>query len=109
MAKWLSQSGILVLTAVMLVGIGCESPTVSDLSPEKATESLSLLVGDEIVMRPTILGLGGGLVDWFGGDSNDRVVTIDEWVAGDQVAASWSITTEVATETSADERKTYDE
>ena len=109
MTDWTKQFCIVLLAGMILVGVGCDSAEVSDLTAEEAAASLSLVSGDEIVLRPTVLGLGGGLVDWLGGDSNDRVITINEWLTGEHVGVSWTITTEVETEDSIAARDAYDQ
>jgi hypothetical protein len=92
----------------MLLGFGCAGSTVSDLTPEEASVSLGLAAGSEIVVRPTVLGLGGKIVDIFGGESDERLITITQWTPGTSVGVSWSITTDVETAASVAAREAYD-
>ncbi|HLD20512.1 MAG TPA: hypothetical protein VJB64_00270 [Patescibacteria group bacterium] len=94
--------------SLLFVGAGCTTIEVSSLTPEEATASLSFVSGNELVIRPTVLGVGGKIVGWLGGEEEERTVTIDSWTAGEQVSLSWSIKTQVETETSKTARLTYD-
>ncbi|MCR4314615.1 MAG: hypothetical protein NUV84_05220 [Candidatus Uhrbacteria bacterium] len=87
----------IILTGLWLGGSGCVAAPVSSLTPEQAAESPALSMGDEIIVQPTILGLGGRVVGWFGGDEEERLITINEWVAGEKVRLGWSISTQVET------------
>jgi hypothetical protein len=53
------------------------------------------------------LGVGGKVVGWFGADEEERMVTVDEWVAGEKVSVSWSISTQVETAQSAAAREAH--
>jgi hypothetical protein len=90
----------LLLASLMLVGVGCAAPVVSDTNPEEAALSLSFDLGDEFVLRPTVLGLGGELVNLLGGDASDRVVRVNEWVSGEVAELTWTITSQSETEES---------
>ncbi|TAL50997.1 hypothetical protein EPN81_01185 [Patescibacteria group bacterium] len=99
----------LTLVSFLLLGTGCVATDVSSLTPEEATASLSFLSGNELVIRPTVLGLGGKIVGWLGGEEEERRVVIDSWTAGEHVTLSWSINTLVETEASKTARANYDE
>lgn len=103
------QSVTIALASILLLGAGCATTQVSNLSPEEASLSLSLSVGDEIVMRTTVLGLGGQLVNLLGGESVDRVISVTNASLPDAVGIDWSITEKVETEASRAAREAYDE
>ncbi len=94
---------------LVLIGAGCTSVPVSSLTPEQATAELGIAQGSQIVVRPTVLGIGGKIAKWLGGETGERVVTVDEWTPGVRAAISWSITTQVETAESLATRKAYDE
>ena len=96
------------LLLVVLFGFGCTGVAVSDLTPEQAAASLDLAIGSEIVLRPTVLGLGGKIVDLFGGDADERSIAITEWTPGSSVSLTWSITTETETAASIAAREAYE-
>lgn len=93
---------------IMLFGFGCTGAAVSDLSPEEAAASLDLTVGSEIVLRPTVLGLGGKIVDYLGGDADERSLMLTEWTPGATVSLTWSITTQTETAASVAAREAYE-
>lgn len=103
-----SKQIAIILTGLLLGGSGCVAVPVSSLTPEEATASLSFLSGSELVIRPTVLGVGGKIVGWLGGKEEERTVTIDSWTTGEQVSLSWSIETQVETEASKTAQRTYD-
>ncbi|MBT5808598.1 hypothetical protein HOI18_04980 [Candidatus Uhrbacteria bacterium] len=98
----------LLLASLLLVGVGCEVPVLSEMNPEKAAMSLSFDLGDTFVLRPTVLGLGGELVNLLGGDATERVVQIDAWTPDESVKLSWTMTTKLETEASVLLRNTYE-
>lgn len=87
----------IILIALMLLGSGCVASPVSSLTPEQAAASLVFSVGDVIIVQPTILGVGGSVVGWFGADEEERSITVNEWVIGEKVGLAWSIATQVET------------
>lgn len=97
----------LATISLLILGAGCVAAPVSSLSPEQAAQSLALAVGDEIVVQPTVLGLGGKVVGWFGADEEERLVTINKWVAGEKVDLSWSISTQGETAESSAAREAH--
>jgi hypothetical protein len=108
--KMITRQHIVLMTiGILLVGSGCVAPEVSSLSPEQASQSLVFSVGNEIVVRPTVLGVGGVVVDWLGGEQEERVIFIDEWKVGESVDLSWSISMEVETSESITAREAYQE
>src|SRR3989338_5960420 len=84
-----SRQITLGLFGLLFLGSGCVSACVSNLTPEEAASTLSFSVGDTFVLRPTVLGLGGKIVEWFGEDEQERTVTLTEWVSGQKVHVSW--------------------
>lgn len=104
-----SKQIAMTLVSFLLLGSGCVATPVSSLTPEQAAQSLALLVGHEIVVQPTVLGLGGKVVGWFGADEEVRTMTIDEWMAGEKVSLHWSITTQVETSESVTTRERYEQ
>lgn len=89
-------------------GAGCIATPVSDMSPEEATSSLSLFVGSQIHVRPTVLGVGGSIVDWLGGEKEVRELMLIDWVAGERVGLTWSISTQIETDASKRAKSEYD-
>jgi len=104
----LKQGVILTMLGLVLLGTGCVSTPVSTHTPEEATLSLSFDVGDQIELRPTILGVGGSVVGWLGGAEDSREVTLREWIAGEKVDLVWKITSRIETEESKRMRVEYD-
>ncbi|MBI5793712.1 hypothetical protein HZA87_01305 [Candidatus Uhrbacteria bacterium] len=96
-----------VILALMLLGFGCDSTPVSDLTPEEASASLGLAIDNEIVLRPTVLGIGGKIVDLLGGEADERTIKITQWTPGISVDLSWSITTQTETAASVAAREAY--
>ncbi|NQV90231.1 hypothetical protein HQ487_02385 [Candidatus Uhrbacteria bacterium] len=97
-----------LLLFLLFGGSGCVAVPVSDASPEEAANALSLFVGSEILIRPTILGVGGSIVDWLGGEQEVRQVAVIDWLAGESVSLSWNISTQVETEASKKIRSDYE-
>ena len=93
---------------LVLVGTGCSTEFTSSLTAEEATDQLVFDVGTQVTVRPTIMGVGGMIVGWLGADSDEREVVLTEWVPGESVGLSWSITTEVETEESVAAREAHD-
>ena len=98
----------IILTSVLLGGSGCVAAPVSDLSPEQATSLLALSVGSEIVVQPTVLGVGGSMIGWLGVDKEERRITLNKWISGEKADLSWTITTQVETAQSITARQAYD-
>ncbi|MBI4256581.1 hypothetical protein HY626_00825 [Candidatus Uhrbacteria bacterium] len=99
---------VIPVLCLLFVGAGCTTTNVSSLTPEEAAASLSFLAGNKLVTRPTVLGVGGKIVGWLGGEEEERTVTIDSWIAGEQVSLSWFIKTQVETEASKTAQQSYD-
>lgn len=97
-----------MLSSIVLVGVGCTNAPVSNLTPEQASNELSLEQGSEIVLRPTVLGVGGRIVRLLGGEMDERVISISEWVPGQSVALGWTVTTQKETAASVAAREAYD-
>ncbi|MFA4846079.1 MAG: hypothetical protein WC654_05980 [Patescibacteria group bacterium] len=104
----LRHVALLGFMSLILLGLGCSSGTVSSLSAEDATASLSLTSGSKIVLRPTVLGLGGKIVDLLGGEADERIISITQWTAGDSVSLSWSSTSQTETAASVAAREAYE-
>jgi len=82
---------------------------VSDLSPEEATQTLDLQNGDQIVVRPTVLGVSGSVSGLLWKQTTqEREITLDHWVANQSTSLSWSITTQVQTEESIAKQEEYE-
>lgn len=94
--------------SLVTVGVGCVSSPVSDLTPEQATASLSLAIGSEIQLRPTVFGIGGRIVAWMSDEAEERVITITQWVPGEKVGLSWSVTKLIETAESQAAREAYE-
>ena len=99
---------ILGLTMIVLVGTGCATDFTSSLTPEEAIDSFSFSVGTQLTIRPTVLGVGGFIVDLLGSDAEEREVELTTWEPGSGVGLSWSITTKEETEESKAAREAYD-
>ena len=98
-----------LLAMIVMIGAGCVQPTVSDEQSEKAAQSLSFSSGDQIVLRETFLGLGGKVVELFGGTAPERIVKIDSIDLDSSIDLDWSLTTKQETEASVNEQKIYDD
>ena len=101
------QTLIITLASLLLVGAGCVATEVSSFTPEEASAELTLVAGNSIVVQPTILGVGGKVVGWFGADEEERLMIVDEWVAGEKVSVSWSISTQIETAESTAAREAH--
>jgi len=99
----------LLLVSLALTGIGCSDQVVSELSDEDAAASLTLAAGHEIVMRPTVLGIGGTIAGWLGSDTDEWEVFLDSWQAGGSVGLSWEVVSQVETDESKAAQEAYDE
>ncbi len=97
------------LMGLVLLGSGCTTTDVSSLAPEEASAALTLAVGNQVVVEPTILGVGGMVVGWLGAEEEERVLTINEWTTGEKVSLSWTISTDVETAESIAAREAYDQ
>lgn len=98
-----------IILGLVLLGLGCDTVKISNLTPEQAASSLALSIGDEIIVQPTVLGVGGSVVGWLGADEEERTVTITDWVAGQKVGIDWSIATQVETAGSKAAREAYEQ
>lgn len=101
------QGALPLFLLILLLGFGCSGSAVSDLTAEQAAASLDLAVESQIVLRPTVLGLGGKIVDVLGGDADQRTVTITEWTPSTSVSLTWNITTQTETAASVAAREAY--
>jgi hypothetical protein len=106
MRKIFGLVGVLVI-----LGTGCIAPPVLKSVEEIAsvTESLDLETGSKIILKQTVLGIDGTLVDFLGGESAERRLTLTQWSPGDQVALHWSMPTRVETDASIAFRSAYDQ
>lgn len=100
----------ITLIIFVLTGSGCISQTISKTSDEinLVTDSLLLKPNSTITIKQTVLGLEGLIVDLFGGQSADRMVTITDWLAGNRVSLKWNQQIQIETKSSLDARKAYD-
>lgn len=98
-----------IIFSLVLLGSGCATVKVSSLTPEQAAASIVLSIGDEMIVQPTVLGVGGSVVGWLGADEEERTVTITDWVAGQKVSLDWSIATQVETTESIAAREAYEQ
>jgi hypothetical protein len=96
-----------ILVFMTLAGLGCVQ--TSDLSDEEAANALTLMQTTEIVIRPTVFGVGGALVEWLGKEGDEWNVNLTEWTASSSVSISWSVTSELETEASKTARSAYDQ
>lgn len=99
----------LAIISLLFLGVGCVAATVSSLTPEQAAASLTLLAGNEIIVQPTVLGVGGSVVGWLGADEDERRITITDWIAREKVSLDWSIATQVETAESVAAREAYEQ
>ncbi|MBI4438080.1 hypothetical protein HY631_03975 [Candidatus Uhrbacteria bacterium] len=104
----LRHTSIIGALSLALLGVGCSSTVASSLTPEEASASLTLTAGSEIVLRPTVLGLGGALVGFLGAQTQDRQISVTEWIPGSSVGLAWSITTQTETAASVAARAAYE-
>ena len=102
-----SRQITLGLFGLLFLGSGCVSPSVSNLTPEEAASTLSFSVGDEFVLRPTVLGLGGSVVEWSGTDEQERTVTLTGWTPNQKVDLTWKSFVSVETSESKAAKETY--
>ncbi len=98
----------ILLSTLILVGSGCVAEPVSNAGSEEAAASLSFDSADTFTLRQTIFGVGGPLVKWFGGEHEDRIVTIDDWQPQDRAEISWSLTKEIETDDSKVAREAWE-
>lgn len=98
-----------IIFSLVLLGSGCATVKVSSLTPEQAAASPALSLGHVIVVQPTVLGVGGRVVGWFGADEEERTITITDWIAGEKVSLDWSIVTQVETSESVAAREAYEQ
>ncbi len=87
-----------LLCLIVFAGIGCTQ--TSSLSAEEAASALSLQTGAEIIVRPTVFGVGGAIVEWLGSEENEWEVDLTSWSTAASVTLSWSVTSEVETDAS---------
>ncbi|MBI2473528.1 hypothetical protein HYV70_03180 [Candidatus Uhrbacteria bacterium] len=106
--KLLRRQIALGFFSLLFLGSGCLSPDVSNLTPEQAASNLSFSVGDTFVLRPTVLGLGGSVVEWSGADEQIRTVTLTDWIPNQKVHVTWESLVTVETSESQVAREAYD-
>ena len=99
----------IILTSVLLGGSGCVAAPVSNLTSEQAASSLAFFVGTQMVVQPTVLGVGGIAAGWLGPQEEERLLTLTQWSAGQKVGLDWSIATQVETVESVAARQTYEQ
>ena len=105
----MKKTFILLLCSIVLLGAGCistQAPTADQI--KTATDALLLKPSSSFTLKSTVLGLGGIAVDFLGGQSADRVVTLSDWKAGDHVAFKWTLQAKEETQSSIDARNAYD-
>lgn len=95
------------IITISLLGGGCVSVPVANVSPEEAADSLTLKQGSEIVLRETVFGVGGKFVSLFKQEEEDRLIELDEWVSGEHAKATWSRELKTETEESKIKTKEY--
>lgn len=103
-----SRQVILGLFCLLFVGSGCVSPPVSNGAPEEAASALSFSVGDEFILRPTVLGLGGSVVEWSGADEQERTITLNQWISNQKIDLTWKSLISVETRESKVAKEAYD-
>jgi hypothetical protein len=99
---------LLASIILIFVGVGCVSTEVSDLSPQEAASLFSIKNGDQIILRPTVFGIGGRIVSLMGGEFEDKIVTVKEWKAGESVLLEWTTTSKRETAESIKAREAYE-
>ncbi len=106
--KLLRRQIALGFFSLLFLGSGCLSPDVSNLTPEQAASTLSFSVGDTFILRPTVLGLGGSVVEWSGVDEQTRTVTVTDWIPNQKVDLMWKSFVSVETSESKAVREAYE-
>jgi len=79
------------------------------MSEEQAALSLVFDGGEVVVLRPTVLGVGGLLVEWVGDGALETVVTIDSYVPAGEATVVWMQSENVETPSSVEARRLYDD
>lgn len=97
-----------LLTTLTLVGSGCVPEPLQTQTPEEAALSLSFSLNDHLTVKPTVLGVSGDVVDWFGGDALAYDVTMTEWNPGVSAGITWSVEEQVETAQSMAARAEYE-
>ncbi len=95
------------LMVMIFTAIGCVSVPVVEQTPQAATESLALFEGSEIVLRETVLGLGGPFVGFFKKEDAPLRLSVNQWKSGERAKINWDRTRERETEMSAQARQAY--
>lgn len=98
----------LILASLTLIGSGCLPEPAQNSSIEEAAASLSLLVGDQYIIKPTVLGLSGQVVEWFGGEEEYQTITVTDWHTGGRASIEWERRHQVETAESIATREAYD-
>lgn len=96
------------LLLIALTGTGCISAPVSEQRPDEAASVLQLSPQSEIVLRETVLGLGGPFVRLFKQEDEERHLVLEGWHAGVDASAVWSRERDEETEASKQARAAYD-
>ena len=94
---------------LVLLGVGCEPSFHQSVSEEQAALSLVFDGGEQVMLRPTVLGVGGMIADWVGGDSSETTVSVVSYVPGQEATVEWVRSEQVETEASVEARRVYTE
>ncbi len=101
---------VLTISVLLLLGTGCimgsSSKSIEEINA--ATEGLDLKIGSTITLTQTVLGVGGKVVDFFGGESAERKLTLVDWQTGQHVKLAWFMQIPVETAASIAEQSAYD-
>ena len=103
----MKQSFFILMSLVLLLGSGCVPIPASTLTPEQTAEALTFEVGDHLILRETILGVGGALVKLLQGIEVTRDVLIEEWESGQHARLSWTRKFKTETPASINAREAY--
>lgn len=97
---------------LLTLGVGCTAPSwpKSSTPEERAinAEALRLTSGSKLIVRGTVLGLGGSVAEDLGSDVGRRTVTIDAYRPSQSVDLSWTLHLRRETEASRSAREIYD-
>lgn len=112
-SMYINTRALISVTLISFVffGTGCSSGSkhISEEDLLRTTESLTLNNHSTMILNQTVFGLDGVVVNLLGGQSEDRKVSITDWLSGDRVALAWSIDTKAETQDSLSTRVLYDE
>jgi len=100
----------LALIGLVFLGAGCvlqPTPKSSD-EIKAATDAFLLKQNCDLVLKQTVLGLDGAVVDLLGGQNDDRHINVPDWKPGSRAALVWVTSVKVETQASVDARAAYD-